>query len=154
MAVISSSYSNRVLRLSAYTDARNAMSRLTPVWKAETLASYQSRDSSIMHVDPSSSYALEVKRGSFQWEEPAPPTERATKKRKHRHGEKSKATETETETSTPAKSRAFRHPGHLITDTEDWSGWARSGLGSGRTSGQWEEQFAASFDWRDEADWW
>lgn len=98
----------RYSRLSAYTDARNAMARLTPVWKAETFASYQTSDSSIMHIDPSSSYAIEVKHASFQWEEPAPPAERNSKKRKHRHrGHKEKAKDAKTEPSTPATQEPF-----------------------------------------------
>ncbi|KAG8995316.1 hypothetical protein FRB94_009288 [Tulasnella sp. JGI-2019a] len=70
--------------LGATTDAKNAFSRLTPVWKAETFApSTDGTSSSTIHIDPSSPYAIHVENADFQWEEPPlPPPSKTLKKNK------------------------------------------------------------------------
>ncbi|KAG8878402.1 hypothetical protein FRB97_002483 [Tulasnella sp. 331] len=76
--------------LSAYTDARNAMARLTPVWKAATFTASKDGNSSIIHVDPASPYAIHIQNADYQWEEPPPPPPSSTKRAKHHHFHHSK----------------------------------------------------------------
>ncbi|KAG9048922.1 hypothetical protein FS837_011659 [Tulasnella sp. UAMH 9824] len=63
--------------VSAYTDAKSAFARLTPVWHAETL-------DGTARVDPASNFAVHVQDADFQWEEPPPPTASQQKSKKHR----------------------------------------------------------------------
>lgn len=81
--------------LSAYTDARNAVGRLTPVWLAKTIPPSINGASSTMHIDPSSSHAVHIENADYQWEEPPPAPESKYKRggKQHPHHRIRKSTE-------------------------------------------------------------
>lgn len=97
---LSITFAHKFISISAYTDAENAVSRLTPVFHAETL-------DETTRIDTSSAWAVHVQDADFQWEEPSPPTASA-EKGKHHHSRFRKKHAKGTETpATPANHEPF-----------------------------------------------